>query len=59
MMAGKRLGLIKEAIPRAARIAVPAVTEAGSRRQLQWTEKAALTLGVKGLITPEIGSRRR
>jgi putative tryptophan/tyrosine transport system substrate-binding protein len=52
-MAGKRLELIKEAIPRAVRIGVLATSEAGSRTQLDWTEKAALTLGVK-LIPVEI-----
>jgi putative ABC transport system substrate-binding protein len=52
-MAGKRLELIKEAVPRAARIAVLATSEAGSRTQLQWAEKAASPLGVK-LITVEV-----
>jgi putative ABC transport system substrate-binding protein len=52
-MAGKRLELIKEAIPHAARIAVLATSEAGSRTQLEWTQKAAHTLGVK-LIVVEI-----
>jgi putative tryptophan/tyrosine transport system substrate-binding protein len=52
-MAGKRLELIKEAIPGASRIAVLTTSEAGSRTQLEWTQKAALALGVK-LIPVEI-----
>ena len=52
-MAGKRLELIKEAVPRAARIAVLATTETGSRTQVQWATKAASPLGVK-LIAIEV-----
>jgi len=42
----KRLELIKEAIPRAARIAFLSTSEAASRTQVQWAEKAASALGV-------------
>jgi len=49
-MAAKRLELIKEAVPRAARIAVLATGEAPSRTQVQGVEKAAPTLGVKLVI---------
>jgi ABC-type uncharacterized transport system substrate-binding protein len=49
-MAGKRLELIKEAVPRATRIAVLATSEAGSRMQVQWTEKVAHSLGVKLIV---------
>ena len=52
-MAGKRLELLKEAVPRATRIAVLATSEAGSRTQVQWTEKVAHSLGVK-LIVVEV-----
>jgi ABC-type uncharacterized transport system substrate-binding protein len=54
-IAGKRLELRKEAIPRATRIAVLTTNEAGSRTQLEWAEKAALPLGVK-LIVVEVRS---
>src|SRR5262249_8310724 len=46
-MAGKRLELIKEAVPRAVRIALLATSEAGSQTQVQWAEKVAPSLGVK------------
>ena len=46
-MAGKRLELIKEAVPRAARIAVLTTQEAGSRTQVQWAQQAASSLGVR------------
>ena len=52
-IAGKRLELIKEAVPRAARIAVLATREPGSRTQVQWATKAASPLGVK-LIAVEV-----
>ena len=52
-MAGKRLELIKEAVPRAARIAVLATGEATARTQVQWAEKVAPSLGVK-LIVVEV-----
>jgi len=52
-MAGKRLELIKEAVPAASRIAVLATSEAGSRTQVEWTDKAARSLGVR-LIPVEI-----
>jgi putative ABC transport system substrate-binding protein len=54
-MAGKRLELIKEAVPRAARIAILATSESGSRMQVQWAEKVAPSLGVK-LIVVEVRS---
>ena len=46
-MAGKRLELIKEAVPRAVRIAVLTTQEAGSRTQVQWAQRAASSLGAK------------
>ena len=46
-IAGKRLELIKEAVPRAARIAVLTTQEAGSRTQVQWAQRAASSLSVK------------
>jgi putative ABC transport system substrate-binding protein len=49
-MAAKRLELIREIVPRAARIAVLATGEAGSRMQVQWAEKAASSLGVRLLV---------
>jgi ABC-type uncharacterized transport system substrate-binding protein len=52
-MAAKRLALIKEAVPRVARIAVLATGEAASRTQVRWVEKAAPTLGVK-LVVVEV-----
>jgi ABC-type uncharacterized transport system substrate-binding protein len=52
-LASKRLELIKEAIPRAARIAVLATNESDSRAQLQTAQQAASTLRVQ-LIVVEI-----
>jgi putative ABC transport system substrate-binding protein len=52
-LAAKRLELIKEILPRAARIAVLATAEAGSRIQVQWAEKAAASLGLK-LVVVEV-----
>jgi putative ABC transport system substrate-binding protein len=49
-MAGKRLELLKEAIPRATRLAILTTGEAGSRTQVQWAEKAAASLGVKLIV---------
>jgi len=49
-MAAKRLELIKEAVPRTARLAVLATGEASSRTQVQWVEKAASALGVKVIV---------
>jgi putative tryptophan/tyrosine transport system substrate-binding protein len=46
-IAGKRVELLKEAVPRATRIAVLATPEAGARTQLAWVEKAAEPLGLK------------
>lgn len=52
-MAGKRLELIKEAIPHAARIAILATSEPSSRMQVGWANKAAPSLGIK-LIVVEV-----
>ena len=52
-MAGKRLELIKEAVPRAVRIAILTTREAGSRTQVEWAQRAASSLGVK-LIPVEL-----
>ncbi len=49
-MAGKRLDLIKEVVPHAARIAVLTTGETPSRTQVQWVEKAASTLGIKLIV---------
>ncbi len=49
-MAGKRLELIKELVPRAKRIAVLATGEAQSRTQVQWAQTAASSLGVKLVV---------
>ncbi len=46
-MAGKRLELIKEAVPRATRIAVLTTGEAGSRTQVEWAHRAASAFNVK------------
>ena len=52
-LVAKRLELIKEAVPRVARIAILTTSEAPSRTQVQWAEKAAPALGVK-LVTVEV-----
>ena len=52
-MAGKRLELIKEVVPRATRIAVLGTGETQSRTQVQWAEKVAPSLGVK-LVVVEV-----
>jgi putative tryptophan/tyrosine transport system substrate-binding protein len=52
-MAGKRLELIKEVVPRATRIAVLGTGETQSRMQVQWAEKVAPSLGVK-LVVVEV-----
>jgi putative ABC transport system substrate-binding protein len=52
-MASKRLELIKEAVPRAVRIAILTTGEGPSRSQVQWAEKAAPSLGVK-LVVVEV-----
>jgi len=52
-LVSKRLELIKEAVPRAARIAVLATGEVGSRKQVQWAEQAAPALGVR-LVVVEV-----
>jgi putative ABC transport system substrate-binding protein len=52
-MVAKRLELIKEVVPRAARIAGLATGEAPSRTQVQWAERAAPSLGVT-LVVVEV-----
>lgn len=52
-LVSKRLELIKEAVPRAVRIAVLATREAGSRNQVQWAEQAAPALGLR-LVVVEV-----
>jgi putative ABC transport system substrate-binding protein len=49
-LAGKRLELIKEAVPRSTRIGLLSRGDAGSRTQAQEAEKAASSLGVKLII---------
>jgi putative ABC transport system substrate-binding protein len=53
VLAGKRLELIKEAVPRAERIAVLATREESSKLQIQEAQKVASPLGVK-LIVAEL-----
>jgi putative ABC transport system substrate-binding protein len=50
VLAGKRLELIKETVPRADRIAVLATSEPSSKLQIQEAEKVALPLGIKLII---------
>jgi putative ABC transport system substrate-binding protein len=50
VLAGKRLELIKEAVPRAGSVAVLATKESSSKLQIQETEKVASLLGVRLLI---------
>jgi len=52
-MAGKRLELLKEAVPGPTRIALLVTTETYSRTQVQWAEKVAPSLGVK-LVVVEV-----
>ena len=52
-MADKRLELIREVVPRAARIAVLSTGEAVSQTQVRGVEKAARSLGVK-LVVVEV-----
>jgi putative ABC transport system substrate-binding protein len=52
---GKRLELIKETIPRAARIAVLTTGESGSRAQVQTAQKVAPVLGVKLIVVEAQG----
>jgi ABC-type uncharacterized transport system substrate-binding protein len=52
-IAGKRLELIKEAVPRATRIAILTTSEPGSRTQVEWATKASTSLGIK-LIVVEV-----
>jgi putative tryptophan/tyrosine transport system substrate-binding protein len=53
VLAGKRMELIKEAVPRAQRIAILATDEPSSRLQVHEAEKVASALGVK-LVVVEI-----
>ncbi|MGB7949492.1 MAG: ABC transporter substrate-binding protein [Candidatus Binatia bacterium] len=50
VLAGKRLEILKETVPRAARIAVLATREPSSTLQIQEARKVALFLGVKLII---------
>jgi putative ABC transport system substrate-binding protein len=52
-LAAKRLGLLKEAVPRAARIALLSLDETGARAQVEEARKAAPSLGVE-LIVVEV-----
>jgi putative ABC transport system substrate-binding protein len=52
-MAAKRLELLKDTVPLAARIAVLTTSEPQSRTQVQWAEKTASSLGVK-LVVVEV-----
>jgi putative tryptophan/tyrosine transport system substrate-binding protein len=56
VLAGKRLELIKEAVPRATRIAVLGSGESGSGHQAQEAEKAAATLRVKLVVVQVQGT---
>jgi putative tryptophan/tyrosine transport system substrate-binding protein len=55
-LTGKRLELIKETIPRAARIAVLTTGESGSRAQVQAAQKVAPVLGVKLIVVEAQGT---
>ena len=50
VLAGKRMELIKEAVPRAGLVALLATNESSSRLQVQEVQKVAPSLGVKGLV---------
>jgi putative ABC transport system substrate-binding protein len=50
VLAGKRLELIKEAVPRAGSVAVLATGESSSKLQIHETEKVASLLGIRLLI---------
>jgi putative ABC transport system substrate-binding protein len=50
-LAGKKLELLKQAVPRAARIAFLAPEDPGIRPQIQETEQAAAALGLKLAVT--------
>ena len=52
-LAGKRLGLLKEAVPRATRIALLSLDDTGVRVQVEEARKAAPSLGVE-LIVVEV-----
>ena len=49
VLAGKRLELVKEAVPQAETIALLATNEPSSRLQIQEAQKVAPTLGIKAL----------
>jgi putative ABC transport system substrate-binding protein len=50
VLAGKRLELIKEAVPHAQRVALLATKEASSKLQVQEAQKVAPSLGVKTVV---------
>ena len=52
-LAGKRLGLLKEAVPRATRIALLSLDETSARVQVEEARKAAPSLGVQ-LVVVEV-----
>jgi len=54
VLAGKRLELLREAVPRATRIAmlVPPEVSAGTRLQMQEAEEAAKRLGITLIVVP-------
>ena len=52
-MAGKRLELLKEAVPGPTRVALLVTSETYSRTQVHWAEKVAPSLGVK-LVVVEV-----
>ena len=49
-LAGKRVGLLKEAVPRATRIALLSLDETGARVQVEEARKAAPSLGVELIV---------
>jgi len=53
VLAGKRLELLKEAVPRATRIAMLATGGAAGRRQVMEAERAAVLLGVRLVVVEE------
>jgi putative ABC transport system substrate-binding protein len=55
MLAGKRLELLKEAVPRATRIAMLAAGESSGRDQVKEAEQAAALLGVRLVVVEAKG----
>ena len=53
VLAGKRLEILKETVPRARLVAVLATSEASSKLRIQEAQKVAPSLGVK-LIVAEV-----